>query len=288
MITNVVDMLKHARENGYAVCSPNISTIDEGRQVIEAAQELGAPALIDMAFVRAPRYTIESRRWVANFIQALEPYALAAKIPVAFQQDHGPNFASSIACISAGFTSLMVDRSELPFEDNIAQVAELVKIAHACGVSVEGELGHVGHGDNYAVDGVSNFTEPDKAAEFVERTGIDSLAIAIGTAHGKYVGTPKLHFEILEACKKAVSVPLVLHGGSFSGDDQLEYAAKHGFAKINIATELGDAGRAKVAEKLEEGGGELEAPRFYREFYLQGFKEKYMHYLRLFGTAGRY
>ncbi|MCC8140228.1 MAG: class II fructose-bisphosphate aldolase [Lachnospiraceae bacterium] len=285
MIVNTIGMLRHAKENNYAVCSPNIFTLEEGIACIQAGEELGAPVLIDMGRISEESYTLETRRPLVNLMHALEPYAMEAKVPIAFQHDHGPTFGSAMACIAAGFTSIMVDRSELPYEENVAQVAELVKIAHSCGVSVESEIGHVGLGTNYTIDGVSNLTEPDMARDFVERTGVDALAIAVGTAHGHYKGTPHINFDIIDACLKEVDVPLVLHGGSFSGDELLERAAHSGMSKINIATELGKSGVDRVKYEIETNNIK---PLFYRNYYHEGFKQKVMHYMKLFGAAGRY
>ena len=130
----------------------------------------------------------------------------------------------------------------------------MVKICHAVGVSVESELGHVGSGDNYAVDGVSNFTEPDQALRFVQETGVDALAVAIGTAHGAYKGVPKLHFDLLEQIRDTVDIPLVLHGGSGSGDENLAKACKLGICKVNVANDI-MRGAYKAVEGKMEGNG---------------------------------
>jgi fructose-bisphosphate aldolase class II len=183
-------------------------------------------------------------------------------------------------CIRASFSSIMAVRSTLPFEENVAQVKELVRIAHACGVSVEAELGHVGVGQNYAVDGSSNLTEPEDAARFVEETGIDALAVAIGTAHGKYSGTPHIDFERLERILKVVDIPLVLHGGSSSGDENLSKAARSGICKINIATDL----ITEAVDKAMAGGKEY--GQMINNFN-GGFKSKLVHYIKLFGHEGK-
>ena len=153
-----------------------------------------------------------------------------ANVPVAINLDHGATYEDAIDAIAAGFTSIMVDRSSLPYEENVAQVKELVKVAHATGVSVEAELGHVGQGDNYAVDGKQALTDPAEAKKYIEETGIDMLAVAVGTAHGEYIGTPHIDFDRLAAIKEAVGqdFPLVLHGGSGSGDENLAKACTMG------------------------------------------------------------
>ena len=145
--------------------------------------------------------------------------------------------------LRSGFLSIMVDRSSLPYEENVAEVCgNWLKIAHAVGVSVEAELGHVGSGEQYDADRNAGLTDPEQAKAYVEATGIDALAIAIGTAHGKYVGTPYLDFELLEKIYNEVEIPLVLHGGSGSGDENLARATRMGITKVNIGTDLFQAG----------------------------------------------
>ena len=140
--------------------------------------------------------------------------------------------------IRTGVSAIMADRSMLSFEENVAQVKLLAEVAHAAGVSIEAELGHVGQGSNYAVDGVSMLTDPEEARKFIELTGVDGLAVAIGTAHGAYVGTPHLDFERLAEIDAACHTPLVLHGGSGSGDENIHKACTMGIAKVNVVTDV--------------------------------------------------
>lgn len=172
----------------------------------------------------------------------IEQMAIRASVPVAIQLDHGAKFSDAILAIRSGFTSIMVDRSSCPFEQNVAEVADLVRIAHSVGVSVEAELGHVGFGESYAADRDAGLTNVAEATEYVERSGCDALAVAIGTAHGIYKGVPHLDFDRLAELNAAVSIPLVLHGGSGSGDDNLVKAIAGGITKINIASDLFVAG----------------------------------------------
>ena len=173
----------------------------------------------------------------------------------------------------------MVDRSSLPYEDNVAQVKELVKVAHATGVSVEAELGHVGQGDNYAVDGKQMLTDPQEAKKYIEETGIDMLAVAVGTAHGEYVGTPHIDFDRLEEIKKVTGHPLVLHGGSGSGDENLAKACTLGINKVNIYTDLAKAAVKKVKEMPRAG---MIWPAI-----ISGIKEQIGYYIELFGGKGK-
>ena len=174
----------------------------------------------------------------------------------------------------------MVDRSNLSYEENVAQTKEVVKMCKPLGISVEAELGHVGMGNNYEVDGVNNLTDPEEAAKFVEETGIDCLAVAIGTAHGRYKGTPHIDFERLEQIVQACGdTPLVLHGGSGTGDENLRKAVKTGIQKVNLATELIVAGKEELEEFIKD-------PNFDKWQLIPTFKRGYMnrlgHYVELF------
>ena len=177
----------------------------------------------------------------------------------------------------------MVDRSKLPFEENMAQVKELTKIAHACGMGVEAELGHVAMGDE------SVFTRPDEATRFVEETGVDALAVAIGTAHGAYKDTPKLQFELLEELRDTVPVPLVLHGGSGTGDENLKKACSMGINKLNVAYELytGAIDSYKnYKESLPENFRSW-APYDLYEKLGEGAKAVAAHHMDLCGSTGK-
>ena len=142
----------------------------------------------------------------------------------AINLDHGKSYEDIMLGINSGFTSIMVDRSSLSYEDNIAQTKETVKMCRPLNISVEAELGHVGQGEDYSSDGSDHFTKPEEAKKFVEETGIDCLAVAIGTAHGRYHGTPHIDFDLLKQITNVVDIPLVLHGGSGTGDENLRKA----------------------------------------------------------------
>ena len=164
----------------------------------------------------------------------------ASSVRLRINLDHGGSYEEVMSALRAGFTSIMVNRSVLPYEENVKEVSEIVKIAHAMGVSVEAELGHVGQGDNYAVDGKTALTDPEEAKKYIEETGVDMLAVAIGTAHGAYVGTPKIHFDRLQEIKKVTGdFPLALHGGSrFQGDENLRKVCQMGINKVNVCNDL--------------------------------------------------
>ena len=169
----------------------------------------------------------------------------------------------------------------MPYEENVAEVAELVKVAHAVGVSVEAELGHVGQGLQYAVDRDAALTDPAQAKDYCDKTGIDMLAVAIGTAHGEYKGTPYLDFDRLHQIFDAVKVPLVLHGGSGTGDENLAKATREGISKVNLATDLYKAGAAAVIEEEPNHGMQM------YELLAEGYKAKLVHYMKLFNQCNR-
>lgn len=276
MYVTMKEILQDAKKGGYAIIAPNIFDYKTAVMCVEAAEENKTPVIIDYNFGRG-KVNREAVIDLGNFVAGL---ARRASVPVALNQDHGASFEHAILAINAGYSSIMVDRSSLPFEENVAQVKELTHIAHAAGLSVEAELGHVGFANNYEVDGFTALTEPGEAAEYVERTGIDCLAVAIGTAHGKYKGEPHIDFERLEAIQKVVDVPLVLHGGSSTGDERLARAARSGICKINIASDAGAAGIDAFKSASGRPGQILDA------FY-QGYKQCIVHYMEIFGQIGR-
>ncbi len=275
MLVSMTDILKKSREGRYGVIAPNICNEDTARAAIEAAVENRAPMILDLIFNAAEDVPLLAR--------AAAEMAGRAPVPVALNLDHGGTFEQAITAIRCGFSSIMVDRSSLPYEENVAEVAQLVKIAHAVGVSVEAELGHVGSGESYAADRDTGLTDPRQAREYVERTGVDALAVAIGTAHGKYVGTPHLDFALLRAIYEEVEVPLVLHGGSGSGDENLARATREGITKVNIGTDLFQAG----IDNLLAHHGELKRAHLGYRLLSEGYKAKLTHYMKLVDQCGK-
>lgn len=273
MLVSMKEILDRASKENYGVVAPNVCSELDARAVIEIAEELHAPIILDVAHGATPDI-----KFLGSYLTIL---ADKSNVPVAINLDHGATYEHAIDAIAAGFTSIMVDRSSLPYEDNVAQVKELVKVAHATGVSVEAELGHVGQGDNYAVDGKQALTNPQEAKKYIEETGIDMLAVAVGTAHGEYVGTPHIDFERLVAIKEAVGqdFPLVLHGGSGSGDENLAKACTLGINKVNIYTDLAKAAVKKVKEMPRAG---MIWPAI-----ISGIKEQIGYYIELFGGKGK-
>lgn len=230
MLVTMRELMEHADAHNYAVMAPNIGFELEARACLKAAEQMQAPVILDVCFQESPDVVVQG--WYLRML------AEEACVPVAINQDHGSDFAHAIAAIRGGYTSIMVDRSFLPFEENVAQVRELVKIAHAVGVTVEAELGHVGDTSDDEADRRRSFTKPEEAKSFVEQTGVDCLAVAIGTAHGLYKGTPELDFELLAQLKADLKMPLVLHGGSGTGDENIRRACTMGINKVNVFSEL--------------------------------------------------
>lgn len=277
MLVTMAEIMNRARAEGYGVTAPNVQSEDTVRAVIKVAEDLNAPMIIDVnAFIHP------DLPW---FIQMIRELSELSPVPIAINLDHGKTYEDVILGIRSGCTSVMVDRSSLSYEENVEQTKEIVKIAKALGISVEAELGHVGMGSNYEVDGVSNLTEPDQAAKFIQETGVDCLAVAIGTAHGRYKGTPHIDFErlaqIVEACG---DTPLVLHGGSGTGDENLARAVRSGIQKVNLATELVVAGKEELVEFFKD-------PNFDKwklmPTFIKGYSDRLAHYVKLFGQDGK-
>ena len=277
MLVTMAEIMNRARAEGYGVTAPNVQSEDTVRAVIKVAEDLNAPMIIDVnAFIHP------DPPW---FIQMIRELSELSPVPIAINLDHGKTYEDVILGIRSGCTSVMVDRSSLSYEENLEQTKEIVKIAKALGISVEAELGHVGMGANYEVDGVSNLTEPDQAAKFIQETGVDCLAVAIGTAHGRYKGTPHIDFErlaqIVEACG---DTPLVLHGGSGTGDENLARAVRSGIQKVNLATELVVAGKEELVEFFKD-------PNFDKwklmPTFIKGYSDRLAHYVKLFGQDGK-
>ena len=216
----------------------------------------------------------------------LLPMAQKARVPVCVHFDHGLSFSRCIEAIKLGFTSVMYDCSVDPYEQNVAKVAEMVRICHSIGITVEGELGHVGdnEGSGKLMNPSDYFTDPDTAADFVERTGIDALAVAVGDAHGDYKLPTKLDFERIAAISNITGIPLVLHGGSGLSDDDFHEAIKRGISKINIFTDIDRAGKKGIEKGLAAGAQSLSA---LMPYMLDAMRAVTRNKIELFGSANR-
>ena len=235
MLVNLNQVLLPAKQGKYAVGLFNTTDTDMLEAVISAAEELNSPVIIGTAEILLPYGELKL------IAPALIAAAKRAKVPVVVHYDHGLTFERCMEALKLGFSSLMFDGSTKSYEDNIAETQEIVKIAKEFGASVEGEIGHVGSNDNEA-DG-SMYTTKEEAEAYIKATGVDALAIAIGTAHGVYKQKPKLNLERLEEIRATVDTPLVIHGGSGLSDDDFRNTIANGIRKINICTEMCVAAR---------------------------------------------
>lgn len=233
-LVNPMSFIKAARENGVAIASFNVHNLETIQAVAMGAAEENCPVIIQTTPGTLKHAGIQ---YIAAMVKAASELY---DVPMALHVDHCTSFETILQCIRYGYTSVMIDTAHLPYAENVEMVKKVVEIAHSVGVAVEGELGKIGGvEDNLAVDErEATFTVPEEAKDFVDKTGIDMLAIAIGTAHGEYKGEPKLDFERLSAIRSLVDIPLILHGASGVPDVQIKESLKRGIAKINIATEL--------------------------------------------------
>lgn len=275
MLCSMKELIDKANKENYAIVAPNVSSELDARAALEAAEELESPVILDIATVSTPDLVFAGR-----YISEL---CRMASVPVALNLDHGLNFEHAVQAIRGGFTSVMVDRSTFPFEENIEQVREIVKIAHSVGVTVEAELGHVGSGTNVKAS-EETLTDPLMAARFIKETGVDCLAVAIGTAHGAYKEKPKLDFDRLVSIKEACGgFPLVLHGSSGSGDENIRKACRLGINKVNIANELFQGACRKLLAADLSGNGAYDLWNLAKE----GYKETLRDRMQLYGCIGK-
>ncbi len=246
------EILIKARDNNYAVAAFNIHNLETLKAVIKAAADMRAPLIL-----QTTPGTVK-HAGLKYLVAMADAASRETGLPIALHLDHSEDLDLLKECVDGGYTSVMYDGSKLPFEQNIAGTKEAVEYAHARGVQVEAELGRLGgREENIDVtDYEASLTDPASATEFIEKTGIDSLAVAIGTAHGLYKGMPKLDYERLKEIKRKVDVPLVLHGASDVPDEMIEKAVSCGINKINIATDLkiafANALRRYLAENPDE------------------------------------
>ncbi|MEK4406180.1 class II fructose-bisphosphate aldolase [Sporosarcina sp. FSL K6-6792] len=236
------EILQHAKQNGYAVCAFNVENMEMVQAVVEAAEETDSPVIIQTS-ANTVKYAN------MDYYYAMVEAALKhAKVPVALHLDHGDSTELALQAIRAGYTSVMIDASKLSFEENIKQTKAVVDLCQPIGVSTEAELGNVGGKPGDEDFGASGYTKPLEAKEFIERTCVSSLAVAIGTAHGVYKGEPNLDLTLLDELSKTVDVPLVLHGASGLSENDVKQCIENGISKINYATEL----RIMFTESVKE------------------------------------
>ena len=281
MYVTMKQILDDANKGNYCVAAPNVFNFETIKAVVQAAVEERSPLIIDINQYVFTKYT--GGEYLPMIIRKM---AEEVDIPIALNLDHGKEFDAIVKAIRAHFSSVMIDASEYDFEENVRRTKETVRMARAVGISVEAEIGHVGFGKEYTSSDPSKFfTDPKEAYAFVKETGVDALAIAIGTAHGEYSGTPKIDFDRLKEIKDICKLPLVLHGGSGTGDENLAKAAKNGINKVNLFTDLRMESQRAIRQAQEENPNimliDLE------DISMKAFKDKTKFYMRLFGCSGK-
>lgn len=281
-LVSMNEFLPKAKEKKFAVGQFNMNNLEFAQAIAEAAAELNSPFIFGVSEGALKYMGMEFTVAIA------EAAAKKTGLPIALHLDHGSSFEVAMACIRAGFSSVMFDGSHYPFEENIRLTKEIVKAAHAMGVSVEGELGTIGGvEDDISVDEAdAALAKPEEAIRFYEETGVDALAIAVGTAHGMYAGEPNIRFDIIEEVASKIPVPIVLHGGSGVPDEAIRKAIQVGVGKINVNTENQVAATEKIREVLAKDA-KVYDPRKYlgpaRDAMIEIVKSK----IELFGSANQ-
>lgn len=280
-LVNPMEFVKKAEKHGCAIASFNVHNLETIQAVVEGAALEEAPVIIQTSLGTLKHAGIP---YIAACVKAASELY---DIPIALHVDHCNSFEVIMQCIRYGYTSVMIDSSRLPYDENVAMVKKVVECAHAVGVSVEGELGKIGgtEDDLYVNEREAAFTVPSEAKDFVDQTGIDLLAIAIGTAHGEYKGKPNLDFERLTQIRNLVDLPLVLHGASGVPDDQIKESLARGISKINIATELKIPMAAAIKECFKANPTEND-PRKYMGMAKDAVREVVREKIRLCKASG--
>jgi ketose-bisphosphate aldolase, class II len=284
MLISGKEILNVANQHGFAVPAFNAGSGQLLEAVMQACEELQSPVMIAI-------HPDELSFLTDSFVDQVKYYANHTKLPVCIHLDHGASYEQVIHAIQLGFTSVMIDASHLPYEENVAITQKVVAAAHPVGVSVEAELGTIGDTGNSIEGGVTEviYTDPDVAQDFVERTGTDSLAVAIGTAHGIYPKNikPHLRHDILEEITKKVSIPLVLHGGSSNPDEEIAKAVKMGINKINISSDIKIVFANRLREQLNSGDSEMREPNVLFPPCMLETKKVAEDKIRLFNSANK-
>ena len=273
-------MLLDARDGGYAVGAFNVVHMEMVQAVLAAAEELGAPVIM-----QTTPSTVKYASLDYYYSSALAA-AKNSRIPAAIHLDHGSSFELAMQALRVGYTSIMIDGSHSVFEENIAVTKRVVDACAPSRVSVEAELGKVGGKEDDLDGGNGGYTDPLEAKEFAERTGVNSLAVAIGTAHGVYSGEPRLDLERLSEIRKVVEIPLVLHGASGLSDDAVKESIKRGICKVNFATELRIAYSDGVKKVLAEAPETFD-PKKYGAVGRENVKQLVMNRMKVCGCDGK-
>jgi fructose-bisphosphate aldolase class II len=283
MLTTGKAILDVANEHSFAVPAFNISDWAMFQGIVEISEETDAPLLVGI-------HPDEVRHIGREMITGIIERSHRSSVPIAIHWDHGATYEQILEAIQFGFTSVMIDGSLKPFDENVAITRKVTDTAHALGLSVEGELGTIGANDSYAEGGSAEiiYTDPDDAVTFVEQTGVDSLAVAIGTFHGFFPAhlKPELKLDLLKEIKSRVQIPLVLHGGSNNPDDEIREAARIGINKINISTDIKVAYHSKMREVLGDDP-KVREPNAIQPACVEAMKVVAAQKIELFGAAGK-
>ena len=259
MLVSLKELMEDAEKGGYAVGAFNVSNLESLMAIMQAAEETGRGVILNYAEVHAPFLSMEQAALI------MLDAAKKAKVPVCVHLDHGSSMESCIQAIRLGFTSVMLDASAEDYETNVRETKEIVRLAHSVGVTVEAELGHIFSSDMGLAESPKEaetlesfdsaedvYTDPATAKDFVERTGVDVLAIAFGTTHGIYTKKPKLDLERITKIKEAIDIPFVMHGGSGLSKEEFQTAIRNGIRKINYYTYMTLAGGRAVKDALDQ------------------------------------
>jgi fructose-bisphosphate aldolase class II len=283
MLTTGKAILDVANEHSFAVPAFNISDWAMFKGIVEISEETNAPLMVAI-------HPDEVRHIGREMIRGIIERAHRSTVPIAIHWDHGATYEQILQAIRFGFTSVMIDGSLKPFDENVAISRKVTDSAHVLGLSVEAELGTIGANDSYAEAGSAEiiYTDPDDAVTFVEQTGVDSLAVAIGTFHGLYPAhlKPELRLDLLKEIKSRVSIPLVLHGGSGNPDDEIREAARIGINKINISTDIKIAYHDRMREVLGDDP-KMREPNAIQPACIEAMNVVAAQKIELFGAAGK-
>lgn len=274
MLVSSKELFKYANKENFAIPATNFIDLDSARSYVETAEKLNKPLILAFAESHMEIISLEEAAVIGKYL------AEKSVAPVVLHLDHGETEEVIKRAIDLGFSSVMIDASQDEIEENIRKTKKIVSYAHSKGVVVEAEIGHVGSGVNYETSEKTDsiYTEVADAIRFAKETNVDSLAVSIGTAHGFYKGTPEINFERLKEIHEAIDTPLVLHGGSSSGDTNLEKCATSGIRKINIFTDFLTAAINKINSEKPEDYISL------KQLANEGMKETLIHYFNVFHT----
>lgn len=278
-LTTTVSMLRNAQEQGFAVGAFNVENMEMAQAIISAAEELGAPVILQT--------TPSTVRYAGTGMYAAMVAALAqeATVPVAMHLDHGDSFALCAQALRSGYTSVMIDGSKLPLEENIALTYKVSEMCAAVGIPVEGEIGRVG-GKEDDLESDGGYTIPEEAVRFEKESGLFSMAVGVGTAHGFYKEKPQLNKELITTLRGMLQAPMVLHGASGLSDEDVKDCIRRGICKVNFATELRAAYTEGVKAVLAENPKTFD-PKAYGKEARQRVKALVMERMLVCGCDGK-